>query len=199
MALPDSANHPSRSRVNVHVRCIVISWPLWRKGWERCLLLFHVFVSWARRDPIEGVGFAVAPVSVTPFHFALKKWDKKVQKWCAVHMPLTAKVHMVGVEIVPTLHHVFAIAEVTPDLLKKLNRDVLRVIGGKLTTSGRVSYTKVKRELLELPVKKGGYNLPNIERRAGSMLGKMWIQLVEGIKMKKKGQPILDPSLAKKS
>ncbi len=124
-----------------------------------------------------GVGIDAHNYVETPFAYALAKWEKKVVKWSSIHISMQCKAHMISVELIPTLHHVFAVASLPKILFKKFRTDIYCVLGGSIDKNGHPHWTGVAMEYLEMTWKNGGTNLTNLERRAESLLAKIWMEI----------------------
>ena len=96
---------------------------------------------------------------------------------------------MIGVEIIPTLHHVMAIAPLPKELSKKLEQDIYLVLGARVNKNGRPHWTKIPKKSLRQSRKFGGSLLVDVERKANSLLAMFWIQICEHLQDQTSGRP----------
>ena len=115
-----------------------------------------------------GVGISAAMQTGVEFAFAWDNLQKKVAKWQPLHLPMTAKIHMIAVEVLPTLYHTMTVAKLPVDICKNINNDITRI----MKSADNTRWRGIAKSKLEMKRGCGGAALPNVQRRAASLHGK---------------------------
>ena len=126
-----------------------------------------------------GVGLSGQMQEGVEYVFAKQKWDKKMAKWQRLPTNFTIKAHMLAVEVVPAVFHAMTVAPLPENMLKQMEVDIKKILGGSVSPQGRIHYNHISISKLETGWPSGGTTMPNLSRRAKSLLGKGWIQICD--------------------
>jgi len=121
-----------------------------------------------------GIAIAAHETDETPYHYALQKFYKKIERLKRFSPQATSV--LLNTIIYPAFNHIHSVTPLPNSVHKKIINATYIALGGTLskTNPNRIHYNKIPLTTLQLPWANGGCNLLRVKDHAYALQAKIW-------------------------